>query len=94
MIRTFLAGIAGKLLVLALAGGLIVGGYFYWEHVVTSRALIAAQRDALVELAKRQARTVEEKNQTDAVMRDKPDACVRVCAINGVASKLCQECKE
>lgn len=94
MIGTFLAGIGGKLLVLALAGGLIVGGYFYWEQVVTSRALIAAQRDALVELAKRQAKTVEEKNQTDAVMRDKSAACVRLCAIEGVGSKLCQECKE
>lgn len=94
MIGAFLAGIGGKIIMVLLAGSLIVGGYFYWQHVVTSRALIAAQRDALIELAKRQAKTVEQRNETDAVMRDKSDACVRVCAVEGVGSKLCLECKE
>lgn len=97
MIGTFLAGIGGKILLGLLVTGLAVGGYFYWQHVVTSRALIAAQRDALVELQQRQAATVAERNKIWAQMLALPDGRVRLCAVRGPDSACCQpepaECK-
>lgn len=94
MFASFFVGIGAKIIMAVLAGTLIVGGYFYWQHVVTSRALIAAQRDALIELAKRQQQTVEQKNRTDAIMRALPDDRVRLCAVQGPQSPCCTTDKE
>lgn len=86
----FLAGIGGKILLGLLVTGLVVGGYFYWQHVVTSRAIITAQRDALAELNRRQAATVAERNKIWAAMLALPDGRVRLCAVRGPESGCCQ----
>lgn len=96
MFATFLAGIGGKILVGLLAAGLLVGGYAYWQHVVTSRAIIAAQRDALAELNRRQAKTIADRNRIFQQMLALPEGRTRLCAIRGPGDPCCQprgECK-
>lgn len=48
---------------------------------IQNNAIIRAQRDALIELAKRQAATVEDKNKITNQQDALPDDRVRWCAI-------------
>ena len=97
MFATFFAGIGAKIIMALLAGGLIVGGYAYWQHVVTSRALLEAQTKALAELQRRQAETIAERNKIWSIVLSLPDGRVRLCATRDPTDGCCQpepaECK-
>jgi len=86
----FAMGFAAKIVLgLLLAGG-IVGGIAYYNHLIASRAVIALQRDALAELARRQAETAAERNRIWAEVQRLPDGRVRLCAIRGPESGCCK----
>lgn len=71
--------------------GVLTGAYFGWKAEVQQAALIRAQRDALIELAKRKERTTAEKAALDFQMRRLPDERVRWCAILPKPTGCCTE---
>ena len=90
MMGAFLSGVGGKIVMGLLATGLVVTIYFYWQHVVTSRALAEARVKQIAELNQRLAQTVREKNETNAKFLALPDVRNRLCAVQGARSPCCQ----
>lgn len=97
MIGTFLASTAGKLLFYALIAGLATGGYFYWQHVVASRALLVEQNKQLIQVIAERDKARAEQNATWARLMSVPAERQRICATRPADDGCCfpapRECK-
>ena len=93
----FLSGIGGKIVMGLLATGLVVTLYFYWEHVVETRALLAEQNKQLIQVIAERDKARAEQARLWARLQNLPDERQRICATRAPTDGCCKpapaECK-
>jgi len=70
--------------------GTVLSAFFGYKHLIEDVTTMRLQNKALIEVAKRQAESVEHRNQIDAKMSRLPMDRAAECAIQGFPNPCCE----